>query len=240
MINGVFIMTSYSFFIFTLALLTSIQPNDEQNYTLPRLLTILALFAFFYGAMYLTSQMYLGWQGKYDEDEGTINKYVTAFLAYHMLIAVLIVGMYGVSYALEVVGGVQFAYVGLLLIVRPYYLKTQNVLLIVCQTIGLAFTTFLILIQYVSLSDTYISYAVLAFEGLLLLVGILSIVRMCHHSSNNDRAFKLLHDEEDRLKGKDMFSKNEFKKHQEELLANHDKRPNFREKKVMSKQREKD
>ena len=74
----------------------------------------------------------------------------------------------------------------------------------------------------------------------MVFVGILAIVRMCLHYSGNERAFKLLHGAEDRLKGRDTFSKNEFKKHQEELLANQDKRPNFREKRAMVRQKEKD
>jgi len=96
MSGGVFIMTVYSFFIFYFALLASIQPNDEQNHSLPRLLAALTLAVFTYGALYLTAQMYLNWQGKYDEDEGVTNKYVTIFLGYHLAMAMLVIGIYGI------------------------------------------------------------------------------------------------------------------------------------------------
>jgi hypothetical protein len=184
--------------------------------------------------------MYVSWQAKYDEDEGYAHKYVTVFLAYHMVIVTLIIGMYGVDYALEAVGGVQLAYIVLMIGMRPYYMKSQNVLLVICQIIGLLFTGVLIMTQYISISDLYMCYAVLASEGLLLIGGLLALVRMYIHSKHNERAFKLLHDEEDRLKGKDTFTRNEFKKHQEELQASHIRKPTLREKREKGLRDEKD
>ena len=68
MATAAFILTVYSFYIFAFALLTSVQQNNEVKYDLPRLLLIFTLVIFFYGAMYITAQMYLSWLPKYDED----------------------------------------------------------------------------------------------------------------------------------------------------------------------------
>jgi len=127
------------------------------------LIIVATLLIFVYGALYLTAQMYFSWQVKYDEDEGFCHKYVTVFLAYHVLITVLMIGMYTISYALEAVAGIQLIYVVLLFITRPYYLKSQNIMLIICQIFGLLFTILLVLIQYMSISDMYMSYAILGF-----------------------------------------------------------------------------
>ena len=123
------------------------------------------------------------------------HKYVTVFLVYHMVIAILIIGMYSISYALEVVGAVQLIYIILLLIVRPYYLKSQNILLIISQIIGFSFTALLIINQYITISDKYMSYIIVGYEILLIVVGVLAIVRIYLHSSSNERAFKLLREE---------------------------------------------
>lgn len=80
-----------------------------------------------------------------------------------MSIVTLIIGMYSINYALEVVGGIQLLYIVLMFIIRPYFLTSQNVLLIICQIIGLLFTAMLIVCQYVSISDKYMSYAVLGY-----------------------------------------------------------------------------
>ena len=80
-----------------------------------------------------------------------------------MSIVTLIIGMYSINYALEVVGGIQLIYIVLMFIIRPYFLVSQNVLLIICQIIGLLFTAMLIVCQYVSISDKYMSYAVLGY-----------------------------------------------------------------------------
>jgi hypothetical protein len=81
-----------------------------------------------------------------------------------------------------------------MLIVRPYYLKSQNVLLVICLAIGILFTALLIAEQYISISDSYMSYAVAAMEGLLVLVNILAFARLYIHSKHNERAFKILHE----------------------------------------------
>jgi len=47
-----------------------------------------------------------------------------------------------------------------------------------------------------------------------MVVGVLGLIRLIVHSKYNEKAFKMLHDEEDRLKGKDTFTRFEFKKHQ--------------------------
>ena len=126
----------------------------------------------------------------------------------------MIVGLYNRSYALEFIAGAQAVYIVILIVVRRYFLKPQNVLLIICQFIGIIFTALLIANQYLTISDKYMSYAVIAYEGLLILAAIFAFVRFYLHSKNNEKAWKVYHEEEDRLKGKDTFTKNEFKKQQ--------------------------
>jgi len=155
-----FILTVYAFYVFCFALLSSLQPNDETEFSLPRLLLIVTLLVFFYATLYLTAQLYLHWKPKYDEEEGLTYKYVTVFLTYHMLMILIIIGAYSVSYGLEIVGGLQLIYIVMMLINRPYFLKSQNVLLIICLFIGLLFTMILIIDQYLSIPEKYMSYSV--------------------------------------------------------------------------------
>jgi hypothetical protein len=61
-----FILTTYSFFLLSFGLASSIQNNDEVYYQLPRLAIIFTFFAFFYTALYLTASMFLSWKLKYD------------------------------------------------------------------------------------------------------------------------------------------------------------------------------
>jgi len=49
-----------------------------------------------------------------------------------------------------------------------------------------------------------------------LVVNIIAFVRLYIHREYNYKAFKVLHDEEDKQKGKDVFTKNSFKQKQEE------------------------
>lgn len=150
-----------------------------------------------------------------------------------MLLAILAIGVDGFSYGLETVAGIQTLYVIILLVMRPYFVSVQNVLLIICQFIGLGFTVFLVMLNYIELSDNNVSYAVVAFEGLLSAVGLIGLLRLYLHSKLNEKAFKLMHQEEDKLKGKDTFTKKEFKKQQDLLIANQNKIPTFTQKKMM-------
>lgn len=137
--------------------------------------------------------MYLSWLPKYDEDEGLRHKYVTVFLVYHILVILMIIGLYTRSYGLEIIAGAQAAYIVLLIVMKPYFLKPQNVLLIICLVVGLIFIAILILLQYLTIQDKYMSYVVIGYLGLLVLVSVLAFVRFYLHSKNNDKAWKLYH-----------------------------------------------
>lgn len=80
-----------------------------------------------------------------------------------MLIVLLIIGLYGISYGLEIIAGVQLLYTVVLGFYRPYYIRTQNILLVICQSVGVLFTVFLAVIQYVEISDKIASFVVLGF-----------------------------------------------------------------------------
>lgn len=214
------------------------QTNDEADYQLPSLLVVFTMVVFLYTALYLTAQMYLAWKPKYDEEEGIINRYLTYFVFFQMLLGLLVIGAENLSFGLELVAGVQTVYVVALIAMGPYYVSIQNVLLIICQFVGLAFTIFLTLLKYMSLSDTNVDYAVIGFEGLLVAVGAIGMIRLFLHSKLNAKAFKLMHEEEDRLKGKDTFSKKEFKKQQDLLIANQNKKPTFTQMKALREQQE--
>jgi hypothetical protein len=69
------------------------------------------------------------------------------------------------------------------------------------------------------MSNEILHYIMMGYEGLLVVVGIIAMVRMYLHFKDNDKAFKLMHQEEDRLKAKDSFSKTEFKKQQDQLAS---------------------
>lgn len=153
------------------------------------------MFVFFYLAFYLSSQIYTNWRQKYDEDEGLIFKYVSLFLVYHLMMVFLIIGLHGSSFGLELIAAVQLLYVIVLIIVRPYYLTVQNVLLIICEVLGFGFSAFLVAVKYVSLVEEVVGYVVVTFEGLLCLVAVLALIRMYLHSKFNEKAFKLMHEE---------------------------------------------
>lgn len=87
----------------------------------------------------------------------------------------------------------QAVYVVVLIVLRPYFMSFQNVLLVICQFVSLSFTCFLAILDHVSLSDTITTYAVLAFEGLLALVGVIALVRLYLHVKKNEKAFKKFH-----------------------------------------------
>jgi hypothetical protein len=158
------------------------------------LLVVFALFVFFYSALYLTGQMFLSWKLKYDEEEGILHKYIAVFIFFQMLLATITIGLQGLSYGHEIVAGVQLVYLVVLIVMRPYYLPSQNVMLVACQFVSLAFCTFLAILDYVSLSDTITTYVVLGFEGLLIAVGVIAIIRLYFHSKFNMLAFKKLHE----------------------------------------------
>lgn len=238
--SAAFMVTAYSFFLLCFGLISSIQSKDEVYYQLPRLAVIFTVFAFFYEALYLTGQMFLAWKEKYDEEEGIVNKYLAILIFFQMGLATCIVGLEGLQYALEVLTAVQAIYVVLLIVVKPYLLTAQNVLLVICQCVSLAFCCFLTLINYISLEDSITTYAVLAFEGLLTAVGVIALVRLFYHSKFNEKEFKRLRMEEDKLKGKDVFSKKEYQKQQEMLVANQNNVPTFTQKKQFREQKEKD
>jgi hypothetical protein len=84
------------------------------------------------------------------------------------------------------------------------------------------------------------SYAVIGIEGLLIATNIISLVRMFIHGKFNEKAFKKLHEEEDRIKGKDTFTKNEFKKHQEELKEKTETKPTLTQRKRIAEKMDKD
>lgn len=66
-----------------------------------------------------------------------------------MLLALLVIGVESFSYGLEVMAAIQTIYVVVLVVMRPYFVSVQNVLLIICQFIGLGFTAFLVILKYV-------------------------------------------------------------------------------------------
>ena len=49
--------------------------------------------------------------------------------------------------------GIQLLYLIVVIGMRPYYIRLQNVLLVICLSIGLAFTLLLVLVKYLSISD---------------------------------------------------------------------------------------
>jgi hypothetical protein len=138
-----------------------------------------------YAIVFLNAQQFLSWKRGYDEEEGLLNKYVSVFLGYQMLLPIFLIGLYGISHSLEVVGGLQLIYTLYLVIARPYFLKVQNVLLILCQIGGLAFTGLLISDQYLYISEQNMTYTVIVVEGLLAGVSIIAFVRLYLHSKHN-------------------------------------------------------
>jgi hypothetical protein len=66
MATAAFILTTYAFYIFTFALLTSLQVNNEMYYSFHRVILSVTLMIFLYATLYLTSQLYLNWRPKYD------------------------------------------------------------------------------------------------------------------------------------------------------------------------------
>jgi hypothetical protein len=96
--------------------------------------------------------MFLSWKLKYDEEEGILHKYIAVFIFFQMLLATITIGLQGLSYGHEIVAGVQLVYLVVLIVMRPYYLPSQNVMLVACQFVSLAFLYFL--------SDTRLRFAV--------------------------------------------------------------------------------
>ena len=90
--------------------------------------------------------------------------------------------------------GIQLAYLLMLALMRPYYLSSQNILLIGCLLVGVAFTGMLVVDQYVVVSDGVKSYAVIGFMALLVVVNIVAVVRMVIHCKHNELAFRLMHE----------------------------------------------
>ena len=178
----------------------------------------------------MTGHMYLSWKPKYDENEGLSNKYISVFLGYHILISLLIIALPGVPYGKCIIAGFQFIYIIILIVMKPYFLTVQNVLLIICEIIGLLFSVLLIVSEFIFISNSTLHKIMIAYESLLALVGIIATVRMYLHFKDNDKAFKLMHQEEDRMKGKDSFSKAEFQK-QQVMLANKKLKPTITQKK---------
>lgn len=188
------------------------------------------MFVLIYGILFMTGLMYLSWKPKYDENEGLSNKYISIFLGYHILISLLIIAMPGVPYGKCIIAGFQFIYIIILICIKPYFLTVQNVLLIICEIIGLLFSVWLIVSEFIFISNSTLHKIMIAYESLLALVGIIATVRMYLHFKDNDRAFKLKHQEEDRMKAKDSFSKTEFQK-QQVMLANQKLKPTLTQKK---------
>jgi hypothetical protein len=200
-----FILTAYSCFLFSFAVLSAAQPHDEIEYSLPRTAFLVALLVFYYAAGYLMAQLFLGWKRGYDEEAGLLSKYVGVFLVYQLLLPVLLIGLVDFSRSLEVVGGVQLAYTLYLIAVQPYFLKSQNVLLILSQSGSLAFTGLLITRQFIVLSEQFMVYAVIGIEGLLGVVALLGFLRLWLHRRFNERAFKLFHLKEEKIAARDAF-----------------------------------
>jgi hypothetical protein len=96
--------------------------------------------------------MFLNWKRGYDEDEGLLYRYVPVFVGYQMFLPTLIIGLYGFSYSLEILGGAQLLYAFYLIIARPYFLLSQNVLLVISQLTPLFFTGLLIISNYTTIS----------------------------------------------------------------------------------------
>jgi hypothetical protein len=119
----------------------------------------------------------------------------------------LIIGLYGITYGLYVVAGVQLIYLVILIVQWPYFVSVQNILLLISQIICVLFTALLVVTKFIALSNAIMNYIMIGYEALLIGVGLISIARMYMHYKGNEKAFKLLHEEEDRLKGKDGFSK---------------------------------
>ena len=135
---------------------------------------------------------------------------MTIFLTYHVLVILMIVGLYGQEKALEIMAGIQGLYLLILIILRPYFVTSQNVMLIVSQFAGLVFTVLLIVAEHVDVSDQVMNYVVIGYQGLLILVSCLAFVRLYLHYKHNDRVWKVYHEEQDKSKGKDVFNKGEF------------------------------
>lgn len=120
----------------------------------------------------------------------------------------LLIALPEIFFGKIIIAACQLIYLIALIVIRPYFLGVQNLLLIISQFAGLGFTTWLILSDFIAMNNNMLMHqAMLGYEGLLLLVGIMAIVRLVLHFKDNEKAFKLMHQEEDRLKGKDSFSK---------------------------------
>lgn len=174
--------------------------------------------------------MYLSWKPKYDENEGLSHKYISFFLGYHMLISLLIIALPGLPYGKCIIAAFQFIYILILIVIKPYFLNVQNVLLIICEIIGFMFNIWLIVSDFVYISNATLHKIMVAYESLLAVVGVIAIVRIYLHFKDNDKAFKLMHQEEDRMKGKDSFSKTEFQK-QQVFMGNQKAKPTLSQKK---------
>jgi hypothetical protein len=212
-----FILTAYSCFLFSFAVLTAAQSQDEIENSLPRAALLVTMLVFYYAVGYLTAQLFLSWKRGYDEEAGLLNKYVSVFGAYQMLLPVLLIGLAGFSPSLEIVGSLQLAYTLYLIVVRPYFLKSQNLLLVLSQSGSLAFTGLLVAEKFIVLSEQTMTYAVIGAEGLLSMVSLIGFLRLLIHRKFNERVFKQRQLKEDNLAGKDGFSKEEYERQKEEL-----------------------
>jgi len=91
------------------------------------------------------------------------------------------------------IGSVATGYLIFLIGYRPYYFKSHNVILILNQSILLFFIALLIMIDLISLDNKIIGLIVIGYEGLLIVIGILAIVRLYIHSKYNKKAFDAIH-----------------------------------------------
>lgn len=126
----------------------------------------------------------------------------------------LTIGLDDVPYGTVIISAVQIGYTVLIIIYRPYLVKAQNVLLIITLVVGNLFSVLLAILQFISISNQTLNYVMIGYEVVLVGVSVIAVLRMLLHFKGNERAFKLMKEEEDRLKGKDGFSKTEFKKQQ--------------------------
>jgi len=127
--------------------------------------------------------MYANWRSSnhYDEVEGFYYRYVSYFLAYYLTIGLLMIGGSTFIYGKEIIAAVVLIYTIFLIKYCPYYLNFHNVFLIINQIAVLIFVGFLILLNYISFSDAMANYVVIGYEGLLILVGVLALIRIYIH-----------------------------------------------------------
>ena len=175
--------------------LSSVQDTDELSFPLPRILLVFTILAMFYSIVYIACQIYCSWKPKFDEDEGLNFKYVSVFLIYHVLMSLLMAGLPQASFGKFIIAACQLIYIVFLIYAKPYFLKVQNVLLIISQFAGFGFTVWIIISDFVSMDNLLLHQVMLGYEGLLSVVGVMAIIRLFKHFKDNEKAFKLMHQE---------------------------------------------